>query len=332
MHMQMDIFIKEFCRFYKNNPIVLVDVGAHGGLQKNWLNAKEYLQVIGFEPNKESYDQLICSEDNKQITYFNSGLYDKNTEVDLNISNEVGCSSVYEADLSFISDFPFKEDFTSNKSCTMSVDKLDDLLKSKSIDEVDFIKIDAQGTELSILKGSQRIIEDTVFGLEIEVEFVEIYKKQPTFSDVDNFTREKGFYLFDLQLYYWKRNKGRTYGRNKGQLIFANALYLRTKKSFLEILDKISGDESKKSKVLKALSICFLYGYFDYALEILDFTENLFDKEEYNIICKRIKRGIIYKFNWNNVYLFLRKKKRQFDNLFLCPKSGSIADLNIGNL
>ena len=45
-------------------------------------------------------------------------------------------------------------------------------------------------------------------------------------------------------------------------------------------MNKIEQDLYKKAKVMKALSICVLYGYLDYALEIFDATHRLFSKSE----------------------------------------------------
>ena len=50
----MSIFFKYFKNYYEESPIKLVDIGALGGIPKHWKRAKDYLQVIGFEPNKNT--------------------------------------------------------------------------------------------------------------------------------------------------------------------------------------------------------------------------------------------------------------------------------------
>jgi FkbM family methyltransferase len=67
--------------------------------------------------------------------------------------------------------------------------RLDDIVE---IDKVDFIKIDVQGSELNVLKNAKRILPQ-VLVIQVEVEFVELYKGQPMFSDVDAFLRRMGF-------------------------------------------------------------------------------------------------------------------------------------------
>ena len=48
----------------------------------------------------------------------------------------------------------------------------------------------------------QHTLNRAIFGVEVEVEFIEMYQDQPLFNEVDSFMRERGFYLFDLKLYY----------------------------------------------------------------------------------------------------------------------------------
>jgi hypothetical protein len=145
---------------------------------------------------------------------------------------------------------------------------------------------------LFILQGAVETIDKHVFGLEIEVEFVELYESQPLFSDVDRFVRKHGFQLFDLQRGYWKRALGKRYGKKRGQLVFGNALYLRKTEDFIEMTESREDQSAKKVKALKAISICLLYGYLDYAMELIDVAGSLFSKGERAKIEKKFAGSI----------------------------------------
>lgn len=67
--------------------------------------------------------------------------------------------------------------------------RIDDVAE---IDDVDFIKIDVQGAELSILQNAKHALSSTLV-VQTEVEFVELYQGQPLFADVDTFMRAQGF-------------------------------------------------------------------------------------------------------------------------------------------
>ena len=121
----------------------------------------------------------------------------------------------------------------------MSVDTLDNVFQKSTLEgggEVinpDFVKLDTQGTELYILKGMQHTLTRSIFGVEVEVEFIEMYLDQPLFNKVDSFMRERGFHLFDLKKYYWQRKCGIGFdGNHKGQLVHGDALYFRNTDMF----------------------------------------------------------------------------------------------------
>jgi len=91
---------------------------------------------------------------------------------------------------------PLLELFDSLHECTtlvgihpVTTTRLDDI---EELDDVDFIKIDVQGSELPILMNATRILQSAVM-IQIEVAFVEAYKGQPMFSDVDAFLRSRQF-------------------------------------------------------------------------------------------------------------------------------------------
>lgn len=76
----------------------------------------------------------------------------------------------------------------------VSTVRLDDIAE---IDDVDFIKIDAQGSELNIFQNATEILASAVL-IQTEVCFLELYKGQPMFSDIDAFLRKQGFQFHDF--------------------------------------------------------------------------------------------------------------------------------------
>jgi len=285
----MDIFINPlFYRYYQKYPIKLIDVGAKGGLQSNWKNVEKYLQVVGFEPDNRAFRDLEKNASPKRI-YINKALYEHKGAVDFHVTKKEGNSSIFIPNRTFLEQFPDPGRFDVSKISKIEVDSIDNQLKKHTVEDVDFIKVDAQGADLSILKGSVKTLEN-VFGLEIEVEFSRIYEKQPLFSDVDQFVRGFGFQFFDLKPYYWKRKAGKKYGGPKGQLIFANALYLLGLNDFRKRLDRVQDDMLLKSKILKFITVALLYGYADYALEICEREKKVFSEKEAELLFKEIRK------------------------------------------
>lgn len=285
----MKIFIEPtFSDLYRKYPLVLIDIGASGGIEANWYSAQKYLRVIGFEPDAREFYNLE-KKVRENIEYLNTGLYKEKVTLDFYLARKQQASSIFRPNKDFNGQFPEVERFDIINTEKIKMDSLDNQFKVHSINDSDFIKLDTQGSELFVLQGATETIKEHIFGIEVEVEFSEMYKNQPLFSEVDSFIRSKGFYLFDLQGFYWKRKNGKNYGKGRGQLVSGNVLYLRNIIDFIEVVRNIENKEERKSKVLKAFSICSIYGYFDYALELLLTTKDLFSKEEYGVVYKWIK-------------------------------------------
>jgi hypothetical protein len=72
--------------------------------------------------------------------------------------------------------------------------RLDDI---QEISNVDFIKIDVQGSELNVLRNAKRSLSSAVL-IQTEISYVESYIGQPMFADVDKFLRTNGFQFHDF--------------------------------------------------------------------------------------------------------------------------------------
>jgi FkbM family methyltransferase len=288
----MDIFLDaQFEPRYRQHPLVLVDVGARGGVKSNWAPARRHLRVLGFEPEKREFGALAGPESARSDStrYFDVALHRTRGPLRLHIARDRGLTSIFEPDRAFLDAFPEADRFDTVDVREVQADTLDDHLASHGLTDVDFVKVDTQGSELLVLEGGSRILESSACGVEVEVEFTPIYKDQPLFADVDRFLRGLGFVLFDLRPCYWKRQAGRAMGGPRGQIIWADALYLKTLPALQQTIASLHVPV-QAGKWLKAISIALLYGYFDYALEIVRAAGQL-APDERALIERRLREG-----------------------------------------
>jgi hypothetical protein len=173
--------------------------------------------------------------------------------------------------------------FEVQEKTMIEVDSLDHLLETVGNPRIDFLKIDTQGTELDVLKGSVNTIRRSVIGAEVEVNFFKRYIGQAFFSDIDTFLRGEGFMLFDIARRYTKYEQGIRFGGEKGQLMKGDALYLSSFQR-LRLLGEEGGQEERKRLVVGAMAIASIYGYLDYSREILEEFAILFTAEERQVI------------------------------------------------
>jgi FkbM family methyltransferase len=258
------------------HPFVVVDVGASGGMSGKWSSMEVPLRYVGFEPDEDEYKKLVARADPTRETYLNMGIAGEEGNVDFHVTRMQACSSLLAPNREFVA--PFRhDDFEVVNTIRIAVDTLDHQLENARIPRVDFLKLDTQGSELDILRSASHTL-DGVFGLDVEVEFQPLYRGQPLFGEVNEFLRSRGFECFDLFPRYWKRAAGRRYGSHKGQIIFAEALYLR---SGAEALCVASGSPtSERARICKSLIICSMYGYLDYAFDLVSNVPELFSADE----------------------------------------------------
>lgn len=150
----------------------------------------------------------------------------------LHLTRKKEVSSFLKPNRAYVDLFPNSSRWDIIGQETIQVRPLD--VFQDEIGEIDFIKLDTQGTELDILLGSINSLK-SVLAVEIEVEFVEIYEGQPLFSDILIFMNKNGFQFYEFITEY---RYGRQELNRKGQLAFADALFMRTPEFVLEMYKK----------------------------------------------------------------------------------------------
>jgi FkbM family methyltransferase len=281
----MDVFIHpRFDTDFQKHRILLVDVGARGGLKRNWAAAKRHLHLVGFEPDKREFSRLADGRPaESSTTFLDVALHNQRGPIRFNIARDRGLSSIFEPDRTFLDAFPEANRFDIVEVQPVEADTLDNQLRHHRIADVDFIKADTQGSELFVLEGARHALSTTVIGVEVEVEFAPIYRGQPLFADVDGFLRSLGFVLFDLRPCYWKRESGRGIGGPRGQIVWADALYLKSIPALASAAAPLD-PAARKAKILKSIAIALLYGYCDYAIDITRASGSVLSDDERTMI------------------------------------------------
>lgn len=276
----MDIYFGTLAEsYYKRWPLTLIDIGARGGLQANWKQARRHLRLVGFEPDAAEHERLAAAANPERVLYINAAVWREAAQVRLNVGRDPGTSSLLQPNAAFLGRFPRAERFDVVREVEVSADRLDRLLEAKGVKDPDFLKIDTQGAELAILEGARETLARSILGVEVEVQLAPLYREQPSFGEIDDVLRSLGFQLFDMRPSYWKRAAGRLYGGPKGQLVFADVLYLKTEEDIDRLLSRVAAGDERASKLLRALGVCVLYGYVDYAIELFEANRSLLHPE-----------------------------------------------------
>jgi len=248
--------------------LVYCDVGARNGIEKPWSCFRDVIDVVSFEPDKQEFEFLLRTKRENDRVY-SCALSKESGNALLNLTKSRACSSIYKPNFKFLEDFPESERYIIEDTVSIKTSSLDDLYGNRGLGDIDFIKIDVQGSELDILEGGRKFLSEKIIGAEVEVEFQPLYKGQPLFSDIDSFIiNSLKLELYDLRKAYWKYSRGIGVGSNKGKLVFGEVLYLRSPAEVIRWSSGLSKEEAA-NKITAACLIGVVYGYLDYSLSLL---------------------------------------------------------------
>lgn len=278
--------------------ISLIDVGAAGQIMPRWQRIEKFLNYYGFEPDQRSRNKLLAQKNNCKSYQLNDKIVSNKNEIkEIHLCKAPMTSSVYPPNREYLDLFADSDRFdvvSKEKLKTTTIDHLD-------LGVTDFIKLDIQGGELNAIKGADETLQ-TCLGLEIEVEFLPIYEKQPLYADVTNYLKKFNFEFIDfLRICRWERNDIYT---SRGQAAWGDGLYLKTP-------EFIAQNVSDTDTIKRYIAICLLYHKIDLIFSLLEqlkiknivspkFTKKLIRFDQ------RLKRSKWLKERFNNfVKLFL---------------------------
>lgn len=179
----------------------ILDVGAHWG-QDSLHIAKEQedIMVIAFEPTPELAEKL--REHSKEFVerYFvcEDAISDFNGEADFHmVEGDTGSASLNEFSEGLDKTWPNRDDFVVRGSKKVNVYRLDTWLDrfAPHITEIEHLHIDAQGSDLAVLKGLGEKISMVRSGV-VEVPQspeLSLYKGQHTKEETVQFLEQNGF-------------------------------------------------------------------------------------------------------------------------------------------
>jgi FkbM family methyltransferase len=169
----------------------IVDIGANpidGEPPYKPMLAKRLCTVVGFEPQPDALARLNDAKSDLE-TYLPYAVGDGGKGV-LKVCRAPGMTSLFTPDPRILDCFAgFREWGTVVGEFPVETRKLDTI---DEIENLDFLKIDVQGAELSIFRNGRARLGEAV-AVQTEVSFLPLYKNQPVFGEIDLELRSLGF-------------------------------------------------------------------------------------------------------------------------------------------
>ncbi len=149
----------------------------------------ELAHLHAFEGDGRHVAKIQGTYGNK-VTVYNDFLSD-GTEKTLYLASEAsGMTSLFKPDLSALRFFNGFEKFGEIHSTEkIQTKRLDDVT---GIPGIDLLKMDIQGSELSVLENGLNTLQECL-AIQLEVSYICLYENQPTFGEIDIWMRRNGF-------------------------------------------------------------------------------------------------------------------------------------------
>jgi|TARA_X000001036_G_scaffold427008_1_gene455097 FkbM family methyltransferase len=206
---------KKIFNFLKNeikkDPI-LFDVGAHHGETiKNFYKYFNYKEIHCFEASIQNFNILKKNQKTSQNNIYlnNFGLSDENKDLKLNQSAESSSSTLSKINKN--SKYFKKKikilglsDKNYSSESIVKLKRLDDYFRENDISEIDLLKIDTEGHEYYVLKGSSKILPKIRY-IYFEHHYDDMIEKGYTFSVIDGFLKQNNFKkIFKSKMFFRK--------------------------------------------------------------------------------------------------------------------------------
>jgi methyltransferase, FkbM family len=179
-----------------NERLRIADVGSTGGAELRWKPFNHFCYYYTFDPDPRAQEWEGETEN------FRIGLWSEACTKELKTFEISPCDFSLCPCKRTAEPFAQSDCFSQVGTEDVALDSLDQLLQGRP---VDFIKVDAEGAELEILKGAKKTIRSNCLALQIETYFYQVREGAPTFAEIDALMRKWGFQLFHLKREHWVR-------------------------------------------------------------------------------------------------------------------------------
>ena len=198
------------------DDIVIFDVGSHTGKTINMYRSTfPNSQIFAFEPTESSYKKLINQFYND--TKINVSL--------LGLSNKKENMTFYLSESDNLNSFKKPNQrawgFEKKETAVVETNTLDNICAINNIRNIDILKLDVQGSELDVLKGSHSFLSASKIGLiYVEWQVVPLYKEHSRYYQIGEYLGQYGYELFNL----YSINEARS-----GQIRWGDSIFINTK-------------------------------------------------------------------------------------------------------
>src|SRR5258706_11827666 len=192
-------------RIFRDDPLVVVDVGARWGFNEEWKVFGDGLNVYCFEPDKAECERLNRRA-SANVRYLPFALGAETREATLYHTRLSASTGLYKTNWEYFSRLLNRDNAVTEKEEKIHVTTLAEALGSVGVGAIDFLKLDVEGAELDVLRGgAMHVSFPRLIGVLSEFRFHPEINGSPPFWQLDAYLQERGFRIFDMHFTHQSR-------------------------------------------------------------------------------------------------------------------------------
>ncbi len=189
---------------FKDEPPVLLDIGASGTIHKKWKKITKYSICIAFDADTRDFNPEPAIARKYKKLFIKNALVTENGsagQVDFYLTKSPYCSSLLKPSLERLSKWAFAPLFEIDQTIQLKCVDINSVLNELKLERIDWFKSDSQGTDLRLFKSISESIRDKIITAEFEPGILDAYEGEDKLHAIlSHMDSSKKFWLSELEL------------------------------------------------------------------------------------------------------------------------------------
>lgn len=190
---------------------VLVDVGASGAVYGPWRPFASESVFVGFDPDSRDMQPTLGAEFKARhiVAKIVAGA-DAGAKSPFYLTKFPHCSSMLEPDEARLAPYLFASLFAVERKVECETTTLAAVMDGLGLPAVDWLKVDSQGKDLSVIMGLDNARRERLLCVDVEPGYSPFYKDEESFFEIHQALTGRGFWLGHLKSQQFARVRAAT--------------------------------------------------------------------------------------------------------------------------
>lgn len=293
--------------YLKDQPPVLIDIGASGEINAKWKLIAPYSICIAFDADDRDFriDEKANTGFKKLININRIVTADKVEGQSFYLTASPYCSSLLQPDTTKLSPWVFKDLFAVEKIANLETITLSEALEQAEITYIDWFKSDTQGTDLRLFKALPPGLTKGISAAEFEPGIMDAYVGEDKLHMVMKEMENNSFWLSSMEVKGTQRLH-QAYAQTIGPA-FSKRI-IRKSPCWAEVayLRQPFATNNKRQLLLLFL-FALLEKQYGFALEVADYGDRLYNES----IFRQCRTAMLKQLNtrkWKAPFVILKRQ------------------------